>query len=139
MSANSTTIREPVHTGKAGRPFGTGKAQRELADIDRALEQGAYVLQREVHRLWATQNNRAAEAADITALSADELETLVKTVRALADVQAAVDDAKERLKQKVDGISDEKLFERTWKELNGLGKKLGRPELVYAAVPAVAP
>jgi hypothetical protein len=131
--ANSTTIREEVRTGKAGRPFGTGKAQRSLADIDVALEQGAYVLQREVHRMWASQNGRGAEAADITALTADELETLVKTVRALADVQSAVDDAKERLRQKIDGLSDSALYERTMKELNALGKKMGRPELVYAA------
>ena len=133
-----TAIREHVHTGKAGRPFGTGKAQRELADIDRALEQSAYVLQREVHRLWAAQAGRTeAEAKDIAALTSDELETLVKTVRALADVQSSVDDAKERLRQKIDGLSDEKLYDRALARVRELGKKLGRPELVDA--PPVAP
>lgn len=126
-------IRERVSTGKAGRPPGAGRAMREQADVDKALEECAYVLQQAAHRALLIQAGREVEVKT-TALPDSEVETLIKSMRALADTQAAVDDAKERMKQRIDGMTDERLYTELLGKTIELGKKLGRGALTEGVV-----
>jgi hypothetical protein len=105
------------------------KPKPTVADVDQAIENAAWVLDREMQRVrWAQAKD--ARCSEIHALDGNELEGVTRTLRALCETAAQIDEAKSRLKLKAEDLTDVELYERMLARAKELGKKLGRPDLV---------
>jgi uncharacterized protein (DUF1778 family) len=114
------------------RPGGTHGRERPKADIDRALEEGAYSLEMVINRARAIQAGRDVAAHErIKDLDSVDFAKMVTALETLAKIQPAVDAAMDRMKgsKQLDGKSDQELYELFLEKTRGLGEKLGKGRL----------
>lgn len=114
------------------RPGGTHGRERPKADIDRALEEGAYTLEMVINRARAIQAGRDVAAHErIKDLDSVDFQKMVTALETLAKIAPSVEAAMDRMKgsKALDGRSEEELYEMTLAKARMLGEKLGKGKL----------